>query len=125
MEEKKNRYQKIIGIFAFILAFLAGKYFGFLVFIFLIAVFLGLWFPKWYLKRDRAFPSIIGIIAWSNLITWLLPPLGILTGCASLQFSYLLPTKYKRYLILGVIGLILSIANAALGIYMEVNGIKF
>lgn len=107
-----------------LVGFLIGYYGGIAVFlIFLASVLIGLQFAKWYTRKEKISLRLINFIIWSNLITWLIPPLGILTGTIAIQFSNDLESKCntKKHRILGVIGILISLANGSLGIYTQTH----
>ena len=117
---------QLMGIIGSILILIIGKsmgkYLGFAPFIFILIIIfiisIGSWFPKWYVKRGRVNQSFIRVIAWSNLITWFLPVLGLLTGVLTIKF-YILGKGEKKYKILGIVSIILSIINAVIGIIIK------
>jgi hypothetical protein len=80
---------------------------------------LGRWFPKWYMKREKVNVGLVKWIVWSNVLTWSLPPLGVLTGFAALKFADYFPSKSKKYKIIAVIALIASVINAIVGVLMR------
>lgn len=107
-----------------IAGFLIGYYVGFIVVLLFFGSFLiGSWFAKWYAKKEKINLSLINFIIWSNLITWLIPFLGILTGTIAIKFSDELKSKFntKKYKILGVIGIVISLANFILSIYIQTH----
>lgn len=113
---KTSNLDQIITVVAWIGGFALGRYLGLSIFIFLIAYFIGKWFPEWYLKKDKVNMSVVKLVVWSNLATWFLPPLGILTGFAALGFSNSFPGEKQKYKILAVVGIALALVNAAWGI---------
>ena len=128
MDEKIDKPSKsnksLISYGAGIAGLLIGYYGGIVVvLLFLSSVLIGLWFAKWYAKKEKISLRLINFIIWSNLITWLIPPLGILTGTIAIQFSNDLESKFstKKHRILGVIGIVISLANAFLGIYTQTH----
>lgn len=60
------------------------------------------------------------IIAWSNLVTWLLPPLGFFTSSYTFVIAKNSP-KSRKYWILASIGLSLSLLNGLTAVYMNYN----
>ena len=118
-EQKTNIFGAIISIVFFIAAFVIGRFLGLVTFIFIGAWTLGEWFPKWYMKRKKVNANLIKWIVWSNILTWLLPPLGILTGFATLKFAEYFPSENKKYKIIAVVALIASIINAIGGILIR------
>lgn len=116
MNEKNQHSTRntIFGIVTTITGFAFGWFLGFLIFIFFAAMFIGLWLGKWYSWNHRE-NKAISIIAWSNVVSWLLPPAGILTASATYVFSKNIDKKNKsKYTGLWMIGAILALGNAAL-----------
>lgn len=118
-EEKSNILNSITSVIFFIAAFAIGKFLGLVVFLFIAAWAIGEWFPKWYMKREKVNTVLVKWIVWSNLLTWLLPPLGVMTGFAALKFSDYFPGVSKKYKIVAIIALVASILNATSGILMS------
>tara|TARA_B100000745_G_C20151287_1_gene394705 strand:- start:1395 stop:1886 length:492 start_codon:yes stop_codon:yes gene_type:complete len=118
-EEKTGVFNSIVSVVFFIAAFAIGRFLGLVVFLFIGAWALGEWFPKWYMKRDKVNTTLVKWIVWSNVLTWLLPPLGILTGFAALKFGDFFPAENKKYRIIAIIGLIASVLNALSGILIN------
>jgi len=126
-EPKKEKsflhyFEVAIGFF---LGYLIVKILGpIFFFIFLIAVLIGLYFPNWYLKKENVNKSLIKGIAWSNVITWFLPPLGLMVSIATFGFSSSEKIedrqKYKK---LAIVGLTLSIINSFLGAVLTMLGV--
>jgi len=97
-------------------------YLGITGVIFLVAILGGIFIPNWIYKKYGYTQTLVDIIAWSNLILGLiLPPLGVFVGIFPMKFNTLLPAEEKktRYLVLGIIGLIISLINALFGILMR------
>jgi len=113
---------KIINVIIFIFAFIIGRFLGIIVFIFIFAYLIGIWFPKWYIKRSNYSIVLIKWIAWTNILSWLLPPIGIFTGFATLGFSDLIEKENKKYKVLAILGIGLSIMNAIFGIIINIDG---
>ena len=63
---------------------------------------------------------ILGII---SLIAWLLPIVGVPVSLVGLIFGIKL--KYNPGIVLNIIGLMLCVANAAIGAYMGATGQLF
>ena len=102
------------------IGYLIVKVFGPLVFfIILIPVLIGLFFPGWYLKRTNINSSLIKGIAYSNLITWFLPPIGLMTSIATFSFSSSEKIENRqKYKKLAIVGIVLSVINSVLGIIL-------
>ncbi len=110
-EEKKTNNSKvvidqIITFVSIIMGFIIGKYLGLVIFVFIFAWAIGQWFPKWYLKRKH--------------VNWLLPPLGVMTGFATLGFANDFSKDSKKYRTLSIISLVASFLNALSGILMNI-----
>jgi transcription initiation factor TFIIIB Brf1 subunit/transcription initiation factor TFIIB len=118
-ETKSRLLDQAVRIISIIIGFAMGRYLGIAIFIFIFAFLAGQWFPKWYFKRQKINYSFVKWIVWSNVLTWFLPPLGILTGFAALEFSNLVETEKKKYKTLAIIGIALSLINAISGILMN------
>ena len=118
--DKKTRvFNTIISVVFFIAAFAIGRFLGLVTFLFIGAWALGEWFPKWYMKREKVNLSLVKWIVWSNILTWLLPPLGVMTGFAALGFANHFPNDNKKYKIIAIIALIASFLNALSGVLMN------
>lgn len=118
-DKKTSVFNSIISVVFFIAAFAIGRFLGLVVFLFIGAWALGEWFPKWYMKREKVNMTLIKWIIWSNILTWLLPPLGVLTGFAALKFGDYFPAENKKYKTIAVIALIASVLNAISGVLMR------
>lgn len=118
-EKKTSVFNSIISVVFFIAAFAIGRFLGLVVFLFIGAWALGEWFPKWYMKSEKVNTTLVKWIVWSNLLTWLLPPLGVLTGFAALKFGDYFPAENKKYKTIAVIALVASVLNAISGILIN------
>lgn len=116
----KTVLDQVVTFGSIITGFIIGKYLGLVVFLFLGALLLGQWFPKWYLKRDKVNISLVKWIVWSNVLTWLLPPLGIATGFAALEFGNHFPGDRKKYKTVAIIGIVASLLNALSDILINI-----
>ena len=111
---------QVVRFGSIIFGIIIGRYLGVALFVFLFAFLVGQWLPKWYLKRDHANVFLVKFIVWSNVLTWFLPPLGILTGFAALEFSNYFPNERKKFKTLAIIGILLSLFNTLIGILTKV-----
>lgn len=111
---------QIVTFISVIIGFIIGKYLGLGLFIFIFAFLIGQWFPKWYMKRDKINITLVKLIVWSNVLTWLLPPLGIMIGFATLEFGNYFPENSKKYKTIAIIGIVASFFNAFAGILMNI-----
>jgi len=119
-EKTTSVFGSIVSVVFFIAAFAIGRFLGLVVFLFIGAWALGEWFPKWYLKRDKISITLVKWIVWSNVLTWLLPPLGIATGFAALEFGNHFPGDSKKYKTVAIIGIVASLLNALSGVLMNI-----
>ena len=76
----------------------------------------------WYVKRDNISSKLIEVISWSNVITWFLPPLGMLTGAMTIKFNQFNTNERRKYVLLGWGCVVASIINALVGVYLRVWG---
>jgi FtsH-binding integral membrane protein len=98
------------------------RYLGVVGLLFLGAYFLGDWLAKWYIKRKTASDKVMSFFAWTNIITWLLPPLGVFTASLAYGFSKKSDlSSTKKYRNLAIIGVILSLINASIGILQNLG----
>jgi uncharacterized membrane protein len=106
----------ILYIVLFIVAYFLARVLGILGLILIaVIIYLALKTPQWYFKkagRNNKFPEIL---AWLNVVSWMLPPLGLYSGLATIAFSKNYPARKKKYLILGIIGLGCAILNSVWG----------
>ena len=125
VEEKKPSTTKsvldqVVSFGSIVVGFIIGKYLGLVLFLFIFAWLIGQWFPKWYLKRERINITLVKWIVWSNVLTWLLPPLGVMTGFAALEFGNHFPGDRKKYKTIAIIGIVASLLNAHSGVLMNI-----
>ena len=121
IEEKKStkNFHKITSFGGGILGLILSQYFGLTFLIFIFVWFVGRWFPKWYLKKTRENSVLIKLIIWSNIFTWVLPPLGLMVGFTTFEFGNQLTNNRKKYKTAGIIGIIASILNGFSGILVR------
>lgn len=114
------------GFLSMVVGILVGKYIGILgLILYVVAGGIGYVFGQVYSKSKKINKNVIEIICWSNVLTWLLPPLGLMTGFATWQFSETLVNRRRRYLTLSIIAIILSLGNGFWGAYNAINGITY
>ncbi|MGB8816279.1 MAG: hypothetical protein WCC74_03575 [Minisyncoccia bacterium] len=112
----KKTFDQVVSFCALFFGFIIAKYIGAGFLFFLGGGILGQWFPKWYLKRNKININLVKWIVWSNVITWLFPIIGIITGFAALEFGNHFPNDRKKYKTIAVIGIVASLLNIILGI---------
>ena len=115
----KSVLDQVVVFGSIIIGFIIGKYLGLVLFLFIFALLIGQWFPKWYLKRKHANVAIVKWIVWSNVLTWLLPPLGVMTGFAALEFGNHFPGDSKKFKTIAIIRIAASLLNALVGVLMK------
>lgn len=114
--------KNILGILAFIIAFALFRYLGIVGLIFLAAYYLGDWLAKWYFKRKSVNEKLLNFASWANIITWLLPPLGVFNATLAYGFSTQSSSESKnKYRNLAIIGAALSLINAVIGILQRLE----
>lgn len=114
-QKKKITVQSIAGFIVFIIAWVVGQSLGQslgITFILLIIFWgLGYWFANWFIKK-HAKSKFFPIVAWLNLISWLSPILGFLTG--GITYRLAKNRKETKYTILWMIVVALSLGNVLL-----------
>jgi len=107
--------EQIFNIAVLVVAFMIGMYAPFYL-TFLLGAAIGQWFASWYAKRAEVNRGLIKFIAWSNVLTWFSIPIGLFTGLATLEFSKTAGLESKKYKILAIVGIVLSLINLGFGI---------
>src|SRR4030042_5597581 len=98
----KISLETIFGLFVFIFAFVLFRYLGLIGLLFLGAYYVGQWLGKNHFAKNRA-AQLANLISWSNLVSWLLPPLGVFTASATYQIS-LTEKSHSKYRNLAMLG---------------------
>jgi hypothetical protein len=119
-KEQKTIVDHIVSFVGIVGGWIIGRYLGIVVLLFIACYAVGEWFHKWYLKREHVNPDVIKWIVWSNVLTWFLPPLGIMTGFAALGFSNHFSDNMKKYKTLAIIGIFASLINALSGVLLRI-----
>ncbi len=117
-KKKEPMLNQAIKIGAAVLGLVLAKFMGIGIIILVIFAAVGMWFSKWYIKRGKMNTTLVNIILWAKVITWLLPPLGLLTGFATLGFSEHFVSQKKKFMILSIIAIVLALANGFFGAIM-------
>lgn len=118
--KNNGAFNTIISVLSFIAAYAIGRFLGLVVLIFIGAWAIGGWFPKWYMQREKVNGTLVKWIVWSNSVTWLLPPLGVMTSFSALGFSDYFPSDTRKYKTIAIIGLAASLLNAFSGILKNI-----
>ena len=122
VQKPKTTLDKVIYVVVLIASYLLVRYVGLISFlIILFACVIGVWFPRWYLKCKNVNQKLINWIAWSNILTWFIPPIGIITGVATIGFSNVQNINKRKYMILAIIAIVLAIINATWGVIGALN----
>jgi hypothetical protein len=100
---------------------IGSRYLGLAFFLPFVAAGLGLFIANWHAKRHDVDGTGIKLLVWVNLIAWVLPPAGLLTGVAYATFSKTSAANRKLYLILGLGCAALAFLNGAVGIWLAIN----
>jgi hypothetical protein len=117
----KSVLDQVVSFGSIVIGFIIGKYLGLLVVgLYFLAYLIGQWFPKWYVKRERVNITLVKWIVWSNVLTWFLPPLGVMTGFAALEFANHFPGDHKKYKTIAIIGIVASFVNALSGVLLNI-----
>lgn len=114
--DKKLKYLEIVIGLALVLLYvkLTGSYVA--VFALLIPLLVGSWIGKYYLNKKNIKTGFVKFVLWSNIITWVIPLVAMLTIGASIQFNSKNKNKDKiKYLIIIVISFILTYINSIIG----------
>ena len=77
-----------------------------------LSFYVGKTFAKWYLKKEKLNINFIEVVAWSNLIIWLIPFLAFITASATLVFNSHNTGHKEKYYFLAWTGLILGVTDA-------------
>ncbi len=112
---------QLLGLVTTIIAIAIGRYLGLAYFILLIPAAIGWWLGGVVGKKESF--KMINFIAWSNVLTWLLPPLGLATAAFTLNYNENSSDKSKKWNTLAIIGIVLSIANGIIGIAMKTGNL--
>lgn len=116
--------QIIIAVVSLSVGWFLGQVLGFVFFLFVGLLVLGLWFGNWYISKFKQ-NKFVSCIAWSNLFAGIIaPPIGVLVASITYSFSQKVKKKdKKKYKILMIAGVGISTINALVGIYLlSVNG---
>ena len=112
---------RIAGVIVAFIAFAIGRYLGFtLLVLFIITYvpyFLGKKLSMRYIKKGFISNGAFGFIAWSNILTWFLPPLGIFTATTTLLLiGHSKRKPPKAYKVLAIFCIIALVINAIFGV---------
>ncbi len=124
-KDNNEKYLKISKIVTYLLSPLLGFilyfYFGSVFYLFAFALLLGLTLPKLILNKWKYEENKFNKIVWLNLIFGLFyTPLGVLFGVFTIKYnSHLLKSeKQNKYVVLGKIGVCLSLLNFLLALIL-------
>ena len=111
-------WMKFLGIIVTIVSIALGRFLGLAFFILLIPAVIGWYLAFWYEKKVKTENSLTKFIAWINIVSWFIPIAGFFTSLASIKFSESYGKKDKKYLVLGIIGLCLTLVNGVIGAWL-------
>lgn len=91
--------------------------------VFLLCLVLGWlgWFIGGFIYK-KEWLKLATFINWANVITWIIPVLGVFTSMISLRMYFGFPDDFKKrkiFLTLGLISIILSIINGVAGVLIK------
>ena len=75
----------------------------------------------WYAKNRKVDVFLASVIMWSNLIAWIIPILGAFVAGITLKLGEQFPKESKKYYWLGGIGCFVTLACAAIGLFLRLN----
>ena len=114
-----------LGILPLIAAYILGHFLGIgliiLVIFFYIFRFIGIKIAGWYLKKEKKNHRIMRYFIFSNFILWVVPFLGIPIGFMSLKFSNYFSEKSKKFRIISIIGIVMSVLNSIAGAFLSIH----
>jgi len=71
----------VFGVLGAIFGYLVVRYLGILFAgMFAVVIAASLYFSRWYYSKHKMETKLTKFILWSNILTWLLPPLGMFTS---------------------------------------------
>lgn len=114
--QKSTFLEKVIKLSSVVIGIALGRYFGLIgILVFITITLIPFCFTEWYIKKGYNY-KFVSFLAWSNVITWLFPVLGLFTSVISFTLSTHKKQEAFKYRFLGVIGIILSIISAYIGV---------
>lgn len=120
---ERSTARKVLGfiaaLFVYGLARAAGTAlggsFGLLILLALVLGWLASKLANRYIKKGKIKRNVLKLWAWSNLITWLIPVVGIFTAVFTLKIFMNMRHKEKLFQVLAIIGLCALVINAGVG----------
>ena len=80
----------IVGVLAGLAGFTLVAVYPFLIgalLVLLVSTGLGSWYGAWYAKKGSHSKTVLNILFWSNVITWIVPLVGFFTSSATFQIN--------------------------------------
>lgn len=122
-ENKNSTLKVVLLMLSFTAPFLLMKSLGLGALLFVLPYFI-YWlankFSIWYIRNKTSEKTLTSILVWSNVVTWLLPPLGLFTGIAAIKISEAYPEKKDTYRAVAFVCLTICIINSIIGAYLGV-----
>jgi hypothetical protein len=119
MKKKNGAWGTIVGIISFIIGVAIVRAVPAVGTVLIIALLVGLfarWYGNWYLRKEVGSESWLKFLFWSNVATWLLPPVGFFTSIATYTInSENHGEDRETYMTLAIVGIVLSLINSFIG----------
>lgn len=118
--------QRILGVIIvvaiYVISYAFGRIFWVPTLIWGFAYFSARYLTKWLLSKNFFSPKIKRFIGWSNILTWLIPPLGIFTAAMTLTLiEDTPPQQIKKFKILSWACFCLSAVNGLFGVWLRLK----
>lgn len=110
-----QNYDILTRSLSILVACIAGRYLGVFLIVLAVPAVIAFMLSNWYMKREKISYRLIKCIAWSNIITWIFPIIGIFTGVCTIQFGTHISKDKTKYWILAGIGITFALLNGVLG----------
>ncbi len=100
---------------------IAGYFLGAGVVFIVVPIIAGSALASWYAQSSNANKTLIEVISWSNLVTWLIPILGFATGGATAAFAEKSEETSPKRMVLGALGIVASLGNLAAAVWLRTH----
>jgi hypothetical protein len=118
---KGRRSSGLIGLVAIVLGWFLGVYGLIVLLAIALPYIIGAVVAKRYTRRPVQSQRLVSFLCWANLVAWILPPLGAFTSGYASAYGRLGRPTNTNYRTLSIIGLILSLLNSIVGIYLKTH----
>lgn len=106
-KKTSNALIYIAGLAAAVISAAMVRYLGPAVLLLIISFIAGIFFPPLFFNKSKNM-TVINIIAYSNLVIWLIPFLGLFTSIATLGSVKYVERQRGLYAVLGLVGFLSS-----------------